>query len=769
MANVNQVGLSAEEIAEFITPTSKYKRQAWLAMAGLLGFLLFYFCLALWFAVSGIRLLLEAYPQGLGGLFQWIVGFSAVFLAAFMLKALFFVKKGGLANDIEITEADEPKLFSFLHEIADEANAPRPHRVFLSNDVNAAVFYDLSVKNLILPSRKNLVIGLALVNILNRTELKAVLAHEFGHFAQRSMSVGIWVYMAQQIAAHMIAQRGKFDSFLRFISRVDLRAAWIGWLLTLVVWSIRAITETAFDWVLRAQRALSREMEFHADLVAVSQTGSDALVHALYRLRSADDAWIKTQQFNVFELQHGRLTRDLFDVHSTLMDTLANILNDPDYNSLPEGAKNPTASFRLFTPELAQPPQMWATHPPNHEREENAKQKYIASPIDDRSAWEIFADADARKIAGSALLQPDASEALQPASKEETDQSLEELYAKPSYDTAYRGIYLNRSAVRHAPSAAALLDSSASTDLENLYPENLVDEMEKLRVLQQECSMLESLRDGVYAAPGGVIRYRGDELVPHELPHVIESLREELESNKRALNEHDRRCRATHRSLAEKARGGWVEHHAGLTSILHYADHTEANLADAFAVLNNVYQIITVDRHVSGRERSRLLKAAKQLHAQIVAVYENVPEVSLGAVIEKEWGVNSWQEVIGELGLPVPTKKNLHEWIQAVDGWTMGTLHQLQRLGSTALEQLLIAEKQLSDSARSGEKLPLAPNPAAAPGEYTTLIPGNERQLQRKLGIWDRFKTADGLVPGLLRLLVSVSIVGGALFLTIYA
>ena len=39
-----------------------------------------------------------------------------------------------------------------------------------------------------------------------------------------------------------------------------------------------------------AEQALSREMEFQADLVAVSVTGSDALVNALYKLQSADHA-----------------------------------------------------------------------------------------------------------------------------------------------------------------------------------------------------------------------------------------------------------------------------------------------------------------------------------------------------------------------------------------------------------------------------------------------------------------------------------------------
>ena len=91
---------------------------------------------------------------------------------------------------------------------------------------------------------------------------------QFGHFGQRSMAVGRWVYIAQQIASHIIAKRDALDSFLRGLSRVDLRIAWVGWLLSLIVWSIRSLMETVFRLVVLAQRALSREMEYQADLVA---------------------------------------------------------------------------------------------------------------------------------------------------------------------------------------------------------------------------------------------------------------------------------------------------------------------------------------------------------------------------------------------------------------------------------------------------------------------------------------------------------------------
>ncbi len=93
-----------------------------------------------------------------------IAGACSAFLAIFMCKALLFVQHRHEIDDIEVTAKDQPRLFAFINRLADEAGAPRAHRVFLSPRVNAAVFYDLTVLNLLFPSRKNLEIGLGLVN-----------------------------------------------------------------------------------------------------------------------------------------------------------------------------------------------------------------------------------------------------------------------------------------------------------------------------------------------------------------------------------------------------------------------------------------------------------------------------------------------------------------------------------------------------------------------------------------------------------------------------
>ena len=166
---------------------------------------------------------------------------------------------------------------------------------------------------------------------------------------------------------------------------MDLRIGWIGWLLRVIVWSIRSLLEQLFRVVMIMQRALSREMEMQADLVSVSLTGSDALIDALHIAQGADDSWDRTIGFANREYAKGAKIADLFAVQTRIIDHLRVLFDDPAFARTPRNSAQ-----RVFRAELAQPPRMWMTHPHNHDREENAKRVYLSAPQDRRSAWTLF-------------------------------------------------------------------------------------------------------------------------------------------------------------------------------------------------------------------------------------------------------------------------------------------------------------------------------------------------------------------------------------------
>jgi len=752
--------------ATLTRPTSAYKRQAWLAVASLALFVVLYFALAGWFGWTAWRLANTALQGGDNAFGYFLVGGCAAFLCIFMLKALFFVNRGGAPDQIEVRAEEQPRLFAFINQLADEAGAPRPHRVYLSARVNAAVFYDLSILNLLFPSRKNLEIGLALVNVLTLSEFKAVLAHEFGHFAQRSMAIGSWVYIAQQIAAHVIAKRDALDKFLQLLSRIDLRIAWVGWVLSLIVWSIRSLLDTVFRLVVLAQRALSRQMEFQADLVAVSLTGSDELVHALHKLQSADEAWDRSLSFASVEYQQGRAVEDLFSAHTQIIERMAQILNDPAYGKVPARTTASADRHRLFAASFAQPPQMWSTHPANSDREENAKRIYLAAPHDERSAWLLFQEpAGVRRQLTRSLF---ANAELQVVTQEQSMQTLEARYDMLQYAAQYQGAYLGRALARHAAQPAELyrgepMLGDLAGALATLYPASLGQDLSQWRTLEEERALLEAVRDKVYKASGSSIMFRGKALSRGDLARVIEQVGEEIEGVRARIFAHDQQCRAVHLAAAGRLGNGWSDYLIGLIDVLHYAEHSLADLRDAQGLLSNVTAVVTADGKVSARELKRLLKTANELHGVLAALHGHKAELLLDAELSARLGIQSWADSLENFSLPTASNGNINDWMQAIDSWVNSLAAQLSGLCSATLEQLLHSETALARQMREQQAAPAAPVPSQIPLQYPVLLPGRERKRQKKLGWWDRFQIADGMAATVVRLLVAGAIVGAVL------
>lgn len=747
--------------------TSSYKRHAWLAMAGLVGFMVFYLLLMGVFAYL-TYLGYQALEHGRAGLWQIVISVCSLLLTVFMAKSLFVVRRSDNPGGVEVTREDEPQLFNFLNRLADEVGAPKPHRVFITPEVNAAVFYDLSLMNLIFPSKKNLIIGLGLVNVLNLGELKAVLAHEFGHFAQNSMVVGRWVYIAQQIIGHMVATRDWLDGIVRFISRIDLRIAWLGWILSLIIWSIRSLMDTLFSLVIIAERALSREMEFNADLVAVSVTGSDALVNALHKLQAADHAWQTALNIAGSEAGAGKCVEDLFYAQQATINEMRRVLNDELYGvtpSLPEGED--AEQHRVFSEEFARPPQMWATHPHNRDREDNAKQHYIPAPIDARPAWTLFADAPAlrKKISMSFYNDENASEleAITPL------EAVVKSFNKASYSPEFRGAYLNRSPVRSFSSIKQMLESgelrgSAADSLSHLYPESLVEALTSARNLDVESDTLKALQSGDLKASGGVIRHRGEVIKKSDIPAALDEISEERKELDEIIMSHDASCRRAHLQAAAELGGGWKEYLYNLIALLHCSEHMHARVRDELAVFVNTWQVITADGQIGYFEKRRMLRACQHAHELMNEISACATEIVLPQPLLESIGIESWAEVFPRFELVEVNKKNWVEWCQAADESMRHIEHALGILQSTTLEALISTESMLGRHITESSEPDQAPAPGATPAEYPLLLPGDESELQNKLDLWNRFQLAHGFGPTLLRLVVSLGIVGGTIY-----
>lgn len=749
--------------ADLTAPTPAYKRHAWLAMAGLLAFVGGYLGVTAWFGLTAYRLL--ASGHGLHA----VLGLVPLFAFAFLLRGLFAIKHHDTPARVEVTALQEPKLFEFLHRVADETGAPRPHRVFLSSRVNAAVFYDLSLLNLILPSRKNLELGLGLMNVLTVSEMKAVVAHEFGHFAQSTMAIGRWTYAAEQIVGQVVAERGIFDKALSAMARLDVRVAWIAYLMRLLVWSLRAVLDTGFRGVIWARSALSREMELNADLVAVSVTGSDCLIHALHKLHAADEAYDRSVKLIDAELGAGRPVDDLFAVQSKVLATMREIRNDPNYGlvaPLPEASR---AQVRLFPEGLGQPPRMWATHPPNREREENAKRRYIPSTFDDRDAWALLSDAGStrRQVTRQLLQSALGRELPPPAPIEITLEHVTRKLGRAFHDRRYRGVYLGRSVVLATKTVRELYQNpkqpgEANCGLDALYPERLTDELGHWRAVEEEHAALQALKAGLLAAPGGMLKHRGRELRRRDLARAIAQVDQERKAAAEVVLGHDRACRSAHRAAAQQLGRGWDAQLEGLLALLHYAEHRAADLVDARGHLQHVLAVAMADRRITDTELAQVLASASDLQRVLMCVATDAAIVVLPEPVAKRLQLGSWREALPQQRLIAPpSPENVGEWLGAIDSWVESLCAALEELAAASLEALVESEAHVAACSLQARDPGDAPAPAVVPQKYATLTPGAARARETRLSLLQRVLVGDGPFAMVVRLAVA----GGVLSL----
>jgi Zn-dependent protease with chaperone function len=425
-------------------------RVVWV-LVSLFLFLAFYLALVAGSAYVLYQSWLWPTPRGRAALVKLGAIAAAAMLFLFLLKGLFKRKAMPTLDFIELEESSQPALFRFLRRLCRETGTAFPAKVYANHDINAAVFYPRSLLTLVLPTRRNLLIGLGLVNVLNLTEFKAVLAHEFGHFAQSSMKLGQYVYVANGVIADMVFQRDFWDSVLEKWKRVDLRLSFPAWGLSFLVWILRWFLGIAFRAINLLNFSLSRQMEFNADLHAVRLTGSDALISGLAKTELGSLAFQMAVRDLLSQAQHRKYTDDLFHHQSQSLDRLS--------AELAKGSDSGERGGQLLRPYQPGPEihfqpaggpsaGMWATHPSHRDREVSAKMTYIPHDADERPSWVLFRQTEVLRRGASVLAYREFADVklrqadLTPARvvEEQIREERQEMEQAPHY----HGLYDNR-------------------------------------------------------------------------------------------------------------------------------------------------------------------------------------------------------------------------------------------------------------------------------------------------------------------------------------
>jgi len=285
----------------------------------------------------------------------------------FLIKFIFSKHKDENPYRVQIFQKDYPELFALIGEVSGSVGTHFPKKVFLRHDVNAGVFYNSSFWSLFFPVKKNLDIGLGLVNSVNRSELKAVLAHEFGHFSQRSMKLGTYVYTVNNVIFNLVYVYDRWDRTLEGWANAGGIFGFFALITFKLVEFVRFVLRRSYNLINIPYMGLSREMEFHADHIASKVAGGGNMISALRRIEFCDIAFNQTLVNLGTIAGNQKLSQNIFINHKYEIQKLSEYFNLKTEDGLPLISDKDLEIYTMKPRVIVK--DQWASHPSRGERE----------------------------------------------------------------------------------------------------------------------------------------------------------------------------------------------------------------------------------------------------------------------------------------------------------------------------------------------------------------------------------------------------------------
>jgi len=169
---------------------------------------------------------------------------------------------------VRLARGQAPELEAEVERLRRAAGAPKLAGIIIDNELNAAA---ASVPRLLglLGNKHYLILGLPLMQLLDRRQLAAVIAHEFGHFGGGHGRFSGWIYRVR-------------ESWFRLLQALTERQSLASGLYV-----------RFFNWYAPFFNAysfvLARANEYEADAVAAKVAGNESLGQALVRLALGAD------------------------------------------------------------------------------------------------------------------------------------------------------------------------------------------------------------------------------------------------------------------------------------------------------------------------------------------------------------------------------------------------------------------------------------------------------------------------------------------------
>jgi Zn-dependent protease with chaperone function len=245
------------------------------------------------FALVATQVLPWAVPMLIGAalmnieLFYWLSG-AAILLLAWLQRPTFRF------SGHELKPEEAPRLYEEIARLKRKLRVPGRMLVYLDGSFNASAAETRGLFGVI-GTRSALTLGIPLLAVLDRGQVLAVVAHEFGHFSRRHGRLGNWLYRARAGWIAYAEQVADSDSSF------DRAAAWYARHFV-PFFSARSFVH-------------SRQCEYEADADAALASGSRSVAQALTRIAVVARLWDRRlpRQIATWQAQMSQPPADFYE------------------------------------------------------------------------------------------------------------------------------------------------------------------------------------------------------------------------------------------------------------------------------------------------------------------------------------------------------------------------------------------------------------------------------------------------------------------------
>lgn len=542
-----------------IEPTLLFKQQIVKAISCVVLFFILYVVLLLTAValavacISGGALLFRTYPTWITG----AIGLSLIVLGGmvlfFLMKFMFSKRVATNPYRKELLADHHPYLFDFIQQLVRDTRIRTPKKIFLVPDTNAGMYDDSNFLSLFWPARKNLEIGAGLINSVNLSEFKMLLAHEFAHFSKRSMKLGSYIYTLNKRLYSLLYENEQWDEIEARWQQRNHLLSFYAHLTTKILHAIQFILKKVYSVTNRQYLQLSKEMEWYADTVAVNLTSTASAIAAVRRQEMG--AYCLDHCFHkIPDLSDKSLRFDnIFQVQQALIQYYA-----IQHHLLPDDAGLPVITdnyFQTFLKSRVQLREQWTSHLVREARENHFREAAVSCNALQLSAWALFTDPEQiqQKMTDLvyALSTPAASN-FEEITAAEYISELSTRHQLYEFPTVFNDYYDNRNFSDFNENFLQPLSIAelANQSTDSIYNPEWVLKMRAFYRDRQDAEMLEAISKGEIKTR--YFEFDGQKYSAPRARQLSRMLGEQVDKEQEWLKQHDQLAFRYHYTIARQ-------------------------------------------------------------------------------------------------------------------------------------------------------------------------------------------------------------------------